>query len=234
MSDGSTAGTGSQSPASGMPAACLFDFDGVIVDSFAMHELGWRRAFAELTGRELPDCPPEMLTGKSSQQIAVALATLGGEPSLAPSLLHTKVRMLSDGSLLPPLRPGAREAIEWCRRNGIPHGIASNAPGAYLRAALDGHDLQIPVVLGYDDVANPKPDPDLYLRCGELAGLADSDRPQALVFEDSPPGITAAVKAGMHPIGILARLPADLLRLCGAREVYKDLAAWLDGSPVPR
>jgi beta-phosphoglucomutase-like phosphatase (HAD superfamily) len=55
------------------------------------------------------------------------------------------------------------------------------------------------VVLGVDDVENPKPSPDLYLRACELLGVPPT---QAVALEDSPPGVAAARAAGMLVVGV--------------------------------
>lgn len=214
-----------------LPAACLFDFDGVLVDSFATHVQGWAAAYRAVFAETMPDCPPENLTGQSSQAIAGYLCGLGGDPGRVDELYARKTGMMTDGSLVPPLRAGVREVVAWCRAQRIPHAVGSNAPAAYLRSVLAAHGLQIPVVLGFDNVARPKPAPDLYLRAAELCGADPAAPEEILVFEDSPPGITAAVRAGMYPVGILARTPEALLRRCGARAVYADLAAWLEDAP---
>ncbi|AFG36352.1 HAD family hydrolase [Spirochaeta africana] len=211
-------------------AGCLFDFDGVLVDSFLLHAEGWRRSYEAVLQLPFPRLPAEELTGRSSPQIARDLAALGGAPDMAEHIYRYKTGLMSDGSLVPPLRPGAREVLAWCRDTGVPFGIGSNAPGAYLRTVLAEHRLEVPVVLGFDDVDRPKPYPDLYLAAAAAAGVPAGQRSSVLVFEDSPPGITAAVKAGMYPVGILARIPEEVLRRCGAREWYDSLADWLDAA----
>jgi beta-phosphoglucomutase-like phosphatase (HAD superfamily) len=68
------------------------------------------------------------------------------------------------------------------------------------------------VVLGVDDVARPKPAPDLYLAACAGLGVAPAD---AIALEDSPPGVMSARAAGLRVIGIPSipgvTLPADLV-----------------------
>ena len=54
--------------------------------------------------------------------------------------------------------------------------------------------------MGADQVANPKPAPDTFLRCAELLGV---DARQCVVFEDSQLGLEAAARAGMVGIDVL-------------------------------
>ena len=68
------------------------------------------------------------------------------------------------------------------------------------------------VVVTSEEVAEPKPAPDVYLRAAELLG---SPAGEAVALEDSPPGAAAARAAGMYVIGVpyFAELPleADLV-----------------------
>jgi beta-phosphoglucomutase-like phosphatase (HAD superfamily) len=55
------------------------------------------------------------------------------------------------------------------------------------------------VVADGQQVANPKPHPDVYLRAAELLGIAPAN---CFVFEDSHGGVAAGLAAGMRVIGI--------------------------------
>ena len=43
-----------------LPKGFLFDFDGVVVNSFASHRAAWSSAFKELFQTELPAFPKEL------------------------------------------------------------------------------------------------------------------------------------------------------------------------------
>jgi beta-phosphoglucomutase-like phosphatase (HAD superfamily) len=67
-------------------------------------------------------------------------------------------------------------------------------------------------MLRVDDVANPKPAPDLYLAaCKRLAASPGA----VIALEDSPPGVAAASAAGLTVIGIPSvpgvQLAADMV-----------------------
>jgi len=76
-------------------------------------------------------------------------------------------------------------------RGAFPVAVASNDPHSHLLAGLRS--------TGLDDVENPKPSPDRYLRACELLGVAAT---RASALEDSPPGVAAARAAGLFVIGI--------------------------------
>ena len=70
-----------------------------------------------------------------------------------------------------------------------------------MEAVLDAAGLASPfeVVVTSEDVAEPKPAPDVYLRAAELLGSPASE---TIALEDSPPGAAAARAAGMYVIGV--------------------------------
>lgn len=116
-------------------------------------------------------------------------------------------------------RPGARALVARLRAAGLPIAVASNSPRAHLLAGLRRVGLQdaFDVVLGVDDVPNPKPAPDLYLTaCARLCVSPAA----AIALEDAPPGVAAAQAAGMYVIGI----PSVLGVVLGADLVADSLA----------
>jgi HAD superfamily hydrolase (TIGR01509 family) len=110
-------------------------------------------------------------------------------------------------------RPGAVQLVNRLR-DRCPLAIASNAPRRHLLAGLERTGLRgaFDVVLGVDDVVEPKPAPDLYLRACELLGTTPTS---SIALEDSPPGVAAARAAGLYVIGVPSvagvQLDADLV-----------------------
>jgi len=79
-------------------------------------------------------------------------------------------------------------------------GTGANTPEALLVLKQCGLDKYLDVVVGADQVKNPKPAPDTFLRCAELLGV---DASRCVVFEDSKLGLEAAAQAGMAGIDVL-------------------------------
>jgi HAD superfamily hydrolase (TIGR01509 family) len=99
-------------------------------------------------------------------------------------------------------RPGAVELVNRLRAlDGIRLGVASNSPRRLVDAALASAGLTraFDAIVTSDDVAHPKPAPDIYLRACELLGVTPA---QALALEDSASGVTAAKAAGLTCIGV--------------------------------
>ena len=97
-------------------------------------------------------------------------------------------------------RPGAPELLEaLAGRRRL--GVASNSPRTWVESVLASAGLadRFEVVVTSEDVAEPKPAPDVYLRAAELLGSPASE---AVALEDSPPGAAAARAAGMYVIAV--------------------------------
>jgi HAD superfamily hydrolase (TIGR01509 family) len=96
--------------------------------------------------------------------------------------------------------PGAIELINSLRSHGIKTALVSASPRVIIDAVLDniGHDL-FPFSLSGDDVRNTKPDPEAYLRAAQISGSNIAD---CLVFEDSLPGMKAAIDSGAWLIAV--------------------------------
>ncbi len=183
------------------PPAVVFDNDGLLLDT----EPCWTSA-------------QEVLFGSYGQTFDVAAkrALVGTSPRTAAPILERLLamphrgRQLSDEMYTLALaeisagarpRPGAVELVARLRLAGVAVAVASNAPRRHLLAGLRRVGLQeaFDVVLGVDDVRNPKPAPDLYVAACRALRAAPA---AAVALEDSPPGVAAARAAGLRVIGI--------------------------------
>jgi HAD superfamily hydrolase (TIGR01509 family) len=196
------------------PRAVVFDNDGLLLDT----EPCWTRAQQALFGvygREFTLAAKQEILGTSPATVAPILArllpgTVSGE-QLSDDMYARALEEISIGA---SPRPGAEDLVARLRAAGLPLAVASNAPRRHLIAGLRRTGLltAFDVVLGVDDVARPKPAPDLYLAA--CAGLGVPPI-AAIALEDSPPGVMSARAAGLRVIGIPSipgvTLPADLL-----------------------
>jgi beta-phosphoglucomutase-like phosphatase (HAD superfamily) len=70
--------------------------------------------------------------------------------------------------------------------------------------------LPVPkVIVPGDEIRNPKPHPEGFLRAAELLRVPPEE---CLVFEDTRPGIEAGMNAGMQVVAILTTMPPNRLR----------------------
>ncbi|MBA3347018.1 MAG: HAD family phosphatase [Actinobacteria bacterium] len=182
------------------PAAVVFDCDGLLLET----ESCWTRAEEELFaayGKDFGDEEKRALIGTSTFAGSQILARLLEQPGRANELgleLLDRVerRLLEDAVAF----PGAVELVRELRAR-TPVAVASNTPGRLVRGALAcaGVAELFEVVVAADEVAEPKPSPDVYLRACELLGAAPAE---SIALEDSPTGVAAARGAGMFVIGI--------------------------------
>ncbi len=216
------------------PRAVILDFDGVVVRSLDLHLEAWAAAVERIFGTKLED--PRSLTGHATRTIANILAKRYGDPSSAQALVACKRGWLEEHMGKLPLVDGAREMLGTLAALAIPHGIASNSTGAFVRGALSRLSLDVPVTVCGDEVPKGKPDPGIFRECARRIGVPSEDRGHVLVFEDSAHGIKAAVTAGMIAIGVTTERPAETLLAAGAKTTCTDLGdalrrGWLDAMP---
>lgn len=183
------------------PAACVFDNDGLLLDT----EDAWTRAEVTLFTRHGSEFTAEHkrdLIGSSHLVAAGKLEVMLGRPGAGLALmaeLHDLVMEEALGPVAP--RPGAVELVDALLAAGTPIALASNSPRAFVERVLASAGLtgRFAVVLGGDEVAAPKPAPDIYLAACERLGVAPAD---AVGLEDSPTGVAAARAAGMTVVGV--------------------------------
>jgi HAD superfamily hydrolase (TIGR01509 family) len=195
--------------------ALIFDFDGLLVDTESPILVAWQEMFRE-SGTELPLDVWHTVVGTqhTGSTMLRHLAELGpADPEETRRRLRARVNELV---ALEGPRDGIPQYLKEAEALGLRMAVASSASGEWvraqlLRAGLTGHFEA--VLTG--DLHPAKPRPDLYLAA--LAAL-DVTAGEALAFEDSPHGVTAAKAAGIRcvavPNPVTAQLPfghADLV-----------------------
>src|ERR671923_1616737 len=146
--------------------AVVFDNDGLLLDT----EAAWTRAEEDLfarRGRTFTSEHKRALIGSSRTTSALMLEAMLDRPGEGEALadeLHDLV-MVEARAGVPP-RPGALELIDALRTAGVPLAVASNSRREFVERVLEGAGLlngRFTAVVTADDVAEPKPAPDLYL-----------------------------------------------------------------------
>lgn len=218
----------------GAASGFIFDFDGVVVDSIAVHLDAWEVAVGQIFSSRIDQ--PGRLIGHSTSAIAMILAGEAGEPQRAPELAALKRKILDEGKSPVEALPGAIELFQELSRHKILWGIASNATRPFIETTLQRLGVTAPLVVSVEDVRNPKPAPDVFLLCASKLGISPVRHREILVFEDSIHGLAAAKKAGMCAVGIATQHDATDLYAAGAHKVCKNLAevlanGWVKDSP---
>jgi len=195
--------------------ACLFDLDGVIVDTARYHYLAWQRLAGEL-GFTFSEQENERLKGVSRMRSLEILLELGGltmddaaKAELAARKNQWYVEMISRMDERDVL-PGARRFLQACRAAGVKTALGSASRNAMT--ILRGVRLveAFDVIVDGNRTAVAKPDPEVFLLGARELGVAPA---RCAVFEDAPAGIEAALRAGMYAIGIGAPKALDQAHL---------------------
>lgn len=198
------------------PNALLFDFDGVVVNSFQIHGWSWRAAFESLFQKELPVLNRDAYAGKAPRLIAALFAETQGAPERANELLMKKQAFLEEAVEPPLLLPGVNAIQQFAKQQGIPYGIASNANRNYVGKSIAQLEIDFEIYFGFEDYTHPKPHPEAYMTLAERLGIKPTEFQNSWVFEDSLVGISAAREAGMFPVGILTQYTSEQLEEAGA------------------
>jgi beta-phosphoglucomutase len=181
--------------------AFIFDLDGVLVHSMPLHTEAWRQYLKKMDlGFE------DLETRMHGKRNAELVQDLMG-PDLRDDVIFehgaAKERlwreMMLAGGLDQYRVRGVAEFLE--RYRGVPKAIGSNAEPANINFVLDHFGLReyFDVIVDGQQVNNPKPAPDIYLKAAELLGAEPAN---CIVFEDSPTGIEAGRAAGMRLVGV--------------------------------
>lgn len=182
--------------------ALIFDMDGTLVDSGQLHEQAWTATLDHYTipveralMRSLAGVPTkgtiEILLDKFDLKLDASLDEMN---DFKEAWVHAHMQQF--------VQPTALIAVIEQYQAHKPMAVGTGAYTEEARAILKlcGLDGYIPVLVGADQVENPKPAPDTFLRCAELLGVAPAN---CVVFEDSPYGLEAATRAGMKGIDVL-------------------------------
>jgi HAD superfamily hydrolase (TIGR01509 family) len=194
------------------PAAVLFDMDGLLIDSERIAQQVTREASVHL-GLALPEPIAMRMIGLGRDALERMLAAeLGRDFPFAQFQTEWESRYHQRIAQGVPIKAGVAEALAALAAAGLPCAVATSTHTDFARYKLEQAGLlaQISVVVGRDAVPHGKPAPDLYLHAAKQLGIA-ADRCWA--FEDSLPGLTAAVASGArtHWVPDLAQIAAHEL-----------------------
>ena len=237
--------------------ACLFDLDGVLTDTAAVHEAAWAATFnAYLKARAEHGGPAfvpftkqdylDYVDGKPRPDgVRDFLASRGitvpeGDPDDEPGT--ETVNGIGNGKnvdLVERIRSGGVKVFEGSRRYlaaardaGLRRAVVSSSANTADVLAVTGLDeyveLRVDGVTIREEHLKGKPAPDTFLTAAERLGVAAG---AAAVFEDAIAGVQAG-RAGKFGavVGVDRVGQAAALKTNGATVVVPDLSQLLDGA----
>ena len=195
-------------PTSGdLPAALLFDMDGLLVDTEGTWYVVEAELMAELGG-PWDEQHQLALFGGSLEQSARYMLGLVDRPDVteawvAEAMVDGMVRQL--GGRPVAWRPGAHALLAAAVEAGVPCALVSSSMRRVVDAVLEavGRHHFVATVSG-DDVERTKPHPDPYLLAAELLGVPASS---CVALEDSEIGAASARAAGCRTVVVPSLVP---------------------------
>ena len=185
-------------------SACIFDLDGVIVDTAKYHYLAWKRLADEM-GFFFSEDHNERLKGVSRMDSLEILLSVGNIKKTAEEKEYLANRKntwyveyicdLSPNEIL----PGALELLGFLKSKDILIALGSASKNA--RAILKGIKLEsaFDSIVDGNRIAKAKPDPQVFTTAADDLKVQYEE---CIVFEDAEAGVEAALRAGMKCIGI--------------------------------
>jgi len=185
-------------------AACLFDMDGVIVDTARFHFRAWHR-LADSLGVPFTEEQNEELKGVSRVDSLEKILqwgnlVLSGTKKIELMNLKNKWYLEYVEQVKPQdMLPGVPEFLRELHEAGIPIGLGSSSRNAVLILDKLGIMSLFSTVIDGTKVHLSKPNPEVFIKGARELGIAPAS---AVVFEDAISGVEAARAGGFRCIGV--------------------------------
>lgn len=184
--------------------ACIFDLDGVIVDTAKYHYQAWRRLANEL-GFDFSEVQNEALKGVSRVESLNRILAWGGVEKAASehqSLAARKndwylayIEQMDSSEIL----PGIVEFLDDLAQRDILAAIGSSSKNAGKILQQIGLADRFATISDGNRISKSKPDPEVFLLAAQDLALSPD---QCIVFEDAISGVEAALTGGFYAVGI--------------------------------
>lgn len=209
------------------PAAIIFDFDGVLIESEYVGNVQIARALTDIGHPTSVETALDTFVGLGGRDFITAVEGYLGRP--IPDAFH-HARRAEDARVLAEGLEAVAGAAAFVRAlpAALPRAIASSSTTHWIGTHLDHLGLRDAfdphIYSGREHVSRGKPAPDVYLYAAAQLGVPIE---RCTILEDSPVGVRGAVASGARVIGLAAgRHCADghdaKLRAAGAVEIAYD------------
>lgn len=218
----------------GLLEAVIFDMDGLMIDTEKTYKEGWLLG-AKALNVELPEAFIADAAGRSIDDNIRELNKLTNDMSVVKAIRKVRedyfYQNLEEARI--PLKPHLTELIQLLKKNQIKTAVATSSYKQRVVRIFEHYqmDTWFDAVIAGDEVANVKPDPELYLTALEMLG---TDSQKTMVLEDSVTGASAANNANLPFIIVpdsssdkTIKIPDDFHHMETQLSTLKDVAVWL-------
>jgi beta-phosphoglucomutase len=184
------------------PIALIFDMDGVIVNNNRFHYETWKSLCARYNKPIDEHIYREKMNGRTLKELALFI--FGEERSHEDIMAIGQEKEAEYRRLYQPhLEPakGLLKLLSAAHDEGIPMVVGTSAPKENVRFIMEGLGIghYFKAILDDRAVTKGKPNPEIYLKCAQAAGLPNA---QCVVFEDAISGLKAGKAAGSKIIAV--------------------------------
>ncbi len=200
--------------------AIIYDFDGVVVDSEALHKESFEKALERWNVSVPQDVWCNKYTGTGSRYIMQDLFEKYSINEDVGKWVEIRMELFDRMSRERHVRtiPGFMEFFKSAQDEGLPQMIASGGHRKNIEAILKNIGLYGKIdFIGLEDVKNRKPDPECFILSAKRMGVRPA---RTIVFEDSPSGLAAAISGGFKAVALLTSTTRG--RLAGASMYSQD------------
>lgn len=187
-----------------MIQACIFDLDGVIVDTAVYHFSAWRRLANEL-GFDFTEKENEQLKGVSRMDSLDLILQWGGQSLDQPTKLKLATQKndwyleFIDQMTASEILPGVIPFLDRLKEKGIKIALGSASKNAEKVLNRTGIIHYFETIIDGNKVEKGKPDPEVFLKG---ANALEVEPANCIVFEDAERGVEAALRGGFLAVGV--------------------------------
>ena len=184
--------------------ACIFDLDGVIVDTAKYHFKAWRK-MANALGFDFSEKENEQLKGVSRMDSINLILKWGGVTLTEQEKLNWAsqkndwylefLQQMNQKEIL----PGALTFVQDLQQKGIKIALGSSSKNAVLALSKVEMLHYFEAIIDGTKTTRSKPDPQVFQMGAAALGCQPKE---CIVFEDAESGVAAALAGGFYAVGM--------------------------------
>jgi len=190
----------------------IFDLDGVIVNSETIRFFAVKQTFKDIFGVNLPDNDKTWVgrDERTNMNYFMNMFNLKGNVDKIIQQKRDNYSKLIESGKLSEV-DGSIDFLKAVCKSGLKTALVSNSPKEEVENVISFFKIKsyFDAILSKEDVVEPKPNPEIYLKALKDLGLKPEE---CIAIEDSPPGVDAAKSAGLKCVAITTTANKDNLK----------------------